>query len=534
MPLDRMLGDNIMKTEINYKKNQSTILIGCIVLTIMMIGSFPIEVRAEGSYGYVVDPYKEYSYENMLSDANTLQGMYPELIRVKSIGQSVEGRDLVLIELGNGDKKVFLNGATHAREYITTTYLMYMIDRYAYAYSMGGLFNGYDMTRILNGVTFNIIPMVNPDGVNLVQNGISSVKDYDKVSKIPINKADRHGYTSWKANINGVDLNRNYPDSWNGSATINAPASSNFRGYSPLSEPESKAIDQFLNVNMFWAYITFHSQGESIYGWNDSNAVFYPELNAMVSRIINDSGYIKASGAAGPTYGSFANYVRDIYLKPMLTIELCRYVGSYPYPNEEFDKVWNPTRNICLIVADEVLKMKTQDYLVYQNSSLLNAFNNEKYALAYAKKWANAKVLYIKDVKEIVKTIMPVAIDGEIDGNKKEFQAYSIDGATFIKLRDFAEVFSNTEKQFEVGYDNINNAVTITRGAVYTKVGIESSLPSITATERVTLSNTSLYLDGSNIALLAYNIGGSNYFDLNDISSVLEMTVETESDYFYY
>ena len=83
---------------------------------------------------YVINPYQVYSYETMLNNAKQLQHMYPDIIKTSSIGKSVEGRDLLLIEFGRGANKIFVCGTHHAREYIATTYLMYAIDRYAYAY----------------------------------------------------------------------------------------------------------------------------------------------------------------------------------------------------------------------------------------------------------------------------------------------------------------------------------------------------------------------------------------------------------------
>lgn len=374
-------------------------------VALMAIGSISTAAHADTVNEYTVDPYHEYSYENMLADAEELQEMYPDLVRLKSIGKTVEGRDIALIEFGNGSRRIFLSGATHAREYISTTYLMYMIDRYANAYSTDGAFAEYNISEILNNVTFCIVPMVNPDGVNLVQNGIYTVKNYDAVSKIAINNSESLGYHSWKANINGVDLNRNYPNNWYVNRPVTAPASSLFKGYSPLSEPETEAIMDFLNSNMCWAYLSFHSQGEGIYGWNDRNAGYYPQLNSMVSRIINASGFKKLTDTADTDYGTFGDTVRETFLKPTLTMELCKYVGSYPYPNEDFDKVWMPAKSICLIVAEEVMKMQPQDYMVYQNDKFLHAFCEEGYALAYAKKWSDSEVLFVKETNEEFKSI---------------------------------------------------------------------------------------------------------------------------------
>lgn len=356
--------------------------------------------QAENVYAYVVDPYHAYSYDEMTEDAQALQTMYPDLIRTRSIGESVEGRPLLLLELGNGKRRVFLNGAVHAREYISTTYLMYMIDRYAYAYSTDGVLDGYDLKKILDQVTFCIVPMVNPDGVNLVQNGFASVKDPEAVAKIPADPRDPTGYASWKSNVRGVDLNRNYPARWTAGTKVAAPSYSLFKGQTPLSEPETKAVDDYLNSAMCWAFISFHSMGEGVYGWDDPRGMYYPQMYSMVSRIMKASGFVKLTDTEDTSYGTFAGYVRKTFLKPALTIELCRFTeNQYSYPDENFDLVWSPAKDIALIVAEEVMKMDEQPYWVYQNETFLHAFCNKDYAITYAKKWANSKVLYVRQNK---------------------------------------------------------------------------------------------------------------------------------------
>ena len=176
--------------------------------------------------------------------------------------KSVEGRDLLLIEFGKGDKKIFMCGTHHAREYISTTYLMYMIDRYAYMYETGQNLWNYNIKEILEKVTFCIVPMVNPDGVNLVQNGINSVKNYDFVSKLPITEGKQYGYKAWKANVNGVDLNWNYDFDWNVERNKNVRGSSGFNGDYPNSEPEVQAIINYIGTINFEAFLSFRTQGQ--------------------------------------------------------------------------------------------------------------------------------------------------------------------------------------------------------------------------------------------------------------------------------
>lgn len=305
-------------------------------------------------FTYLVNPYRAYSYEMMQEDAKSLQAMYPDLIKLSSIGKSVEGRDLLLIEFGRGDTRIFVNGAHHAREYITATYLMYAIDRYAYAYRSGSMWGEYSPKEILDNITFCIVPMVNPDGVNLVQNGISATQHANELSQMRIYEGAKYGYSAWKANIRGVDLNRNYSLFWDPEDNKNPRGSNGFQGDAPCTEPEVLAVSRYVDNNPFEAYVAFHTQGEVFY-WAD-NPVHPTHIDHLIAK---DTGFEKMKEDDSALSGTFFNYVYYQYQKPTLTVELCPYVGNYPYPNGNFDKVWKPAKNILLLVGNEIL---------YQNS----------------------------------------------------------------------------------------------------------------------------------------------------------------------
>ncbi len=299
---------------------------------------------------YVVNPYQEYGYENMLSDVEKLKNMYPDLIKTSSIGKSVEGRDLLLLKFGRGDKKIFVCAAHHAREYITTTYIMYAIDRYSYAYRNGNIWGNYNPKEILDNITFCIVPMVNPDGINLVQNGIGATKNPDEVAALPIYEGKQYGIRAWKANIRGVDLNWNYDKDWSVEKNKNSRGSSGFTGDGPATEPESIAVANYVDKNPFEAYVSFHTQGEIFYWAEDfSNPT---NINKIIKK---DTGFDEYRDNGKGIGGSFFDYVYRKYNKPTLTVELCPYIGNYPYPNEDFDTVWNPAKNVLLIVGNEIM-----------------------------------------------------------------------------------------------------------------------------------------------------------------------------------
>lgn len=302
----------------------------------------------------IVNPYVPYSYETMLNDSIKLSQAHPDIITIDSIGKSVEDRDLLLVKLGKGNRKIFLNGSHHAREYISTSLLMKIIDEYSKAYSNNENFEGYDVINLLNEFTIYFVPMVNPDGVNLVLNGINSVKNPKKAKNIQM---ENKSFRCWKSNINGVDLNRNYPAVWekinNGFLT---PNSERFKGYSKGSEPETQAIMNLCRNNNFELAMAYHAKGEVIY-WADSGTYnLIPKADAIADSLSKITGYKKLPISQNPSIygGGFENWFRIEFKRPAFCIELSPYNGDLPHSDSQFDKlVWNKAKTTGLFFLQE-------------------------------------------------------------------------------------------------------------------------------------------------------------------------------------
>ncbi|MCX7715230.1 MAG: carboxylesterase family protein [Clostridia bacterium] len=116
-----------------------------------------------------------------------------------------------------------------------------------------------------------------------------------------------------------------------------------------------------------------------------------------------------------------------------------------------------------------------------------------------------------------------------IDGNEVSIQAYNIGGYNYVKLRDMAILLNNTNSQFEVGYDEQTNNVTLTTGSNYTSVGgelesgVDKSSTCIVGTSNVTV-------DGIEMNSSVYNLDGNNFFKLRDLGNKLGFEVEYDSE----
>lgn len=296
----------------------------------------------------VVDPYVTYSYEQMNYDIELLGKMYPDLVRgIHSIGKTTEGRDIPAFIFGKGPVKAVMCGSMHAREHIATNFLMYLVDSYALAYTNNLERDGYSFREALDSCSFLIVPMVNPDGINLVQNGYDSTQNPEYLKELPVNS---YGYRGWKSTVNGVDLNNNFDYLW---VPQGSPSYGGYSGPEPASEPETRAMQELINSTDFKVFVSFHTQGQVIY-WMDPNCdqSLAEKHEPYIERICIETGFdmMPSDGSYGVS-GYMTDYIR-YYKKAMaMTIELCPYIGDYPYPEEYFDNIAYPMRNIGLILA---------------------------------------------------------------------------------------------------------------------------------------------------------------------------------------
>lgn len=306
-----------------------------------------------------VNSAQTYSYDQMISDAKTLSEKYSDIIITESIGESVEGREMLLIKLGKGEKKIVLAGTHHAREYISSAYLLRSVDEYARCYAANKPFGDYDIKALLDQVTVYIVPMVNPDGVNLVQNGVDAVKSPETVKSMRMMK---DSYNEWKANINGVDLNRQYPCHWDEKqSNTDVPSSEMYKGKAPATEPEVQALMALCKNNEFALAASFHTKGEVIY-WADSGTQDSIAAGATIAQTMADvTGYELMPASEDPAVyaAGFENWFRQDFSRPAFCVELTPSGnGSAPHDDADFESlVWNKAKYLIADLMQQTLNL---------------------------------------------------------------------------------------------------------------------------------------------------------------------------------
>lgn len=344
-------GDTIYKIAKNYKTNPYSIITANPDMApyslnpgqkIIVPYSFP-----------VVQTNIDYTYNILKRNLFSLQKLYP-FITIGSIGKSILGRELFYIKLGQGNNHVFYNGAHHALEWITSPLLMKFAENFLKAYTYNQSILNYDIGQIWEESSIYIVPMVNPDGVELVLNGLSPSNPYYN-ELIRWNNGSKDFSRTWSANNRGIDLNHNYNASWQEAKSLEqsqgiyGPGPTRYGGPYPESEPETKAMVKFTRNNSFRLVLAYHSQGEVIY-WT------YDDINPPDARRIGEifssvSGYTLEAPSGITAYGGYKDWFIKEFNRPGYTIEVGH--GINPLPISQFPEIYKD--NLELLISASII-----------------------------------------------------------------------------------------------------------------------------------------------------------------------------------
>ncbi|MBK5247485.1 MAG: S-layer homology domain-containing protein, partial [Peptostreptococcaceae bacterium] len=164
----------------------------------------------------------QYSSYDLYAKSLALIERYPQILEMEILGYSTDKRPIYVIRMTNpinessensyvGKMHIFVDAGVHARETYNPFLVLRIIEDYAKDYYNNAVIPSADINAMLQNNVIHFMPLLNPDGFDIVKFGPGMIKD-------PVLKAHfiqllgRNDYRRLKANVRGVDLNRNYAD----------------------------------------------------------------------------------------------------------------------------------------------------------------------------------------------------------------------------------------------------------------------------------------------------------------------------------
>lgn len=286
-------------------------------------------------------------YNTLCYELNVLKSKY-SFINISSIGKSFCQREIFCIKIGTGEKEIIYVGAHHGLEWGTSQILMQFVEDYCDAYEKSTYLYDYKAKLAFAKCTLYIIPMLNPDGVELNINGISKAEALH--DRIVSTNGDSEDFSAWQANARGVDLNHNYDAGWAEGKLLEKQYGIYFEGPTryggeyPESESETSAICSLTRTINPDIVIALHSQGREIYyDYKGHVPKWGRELASIFGRM---TGYKLSVPEEIASFGGYKDWFIDEFDKPGFTIEVGK--GTNPLTEEQVKQAYDEMKEILI------------------------------------------------------------------------------------------------------------------------------------------------------------------------------------------
>ena len=273
---------------------------------------------------------------------------------VRQLTTTAFGRPVWSLTIGTGDRRVLYSAAHHANEWITTPVLLKFVEELAAALDAGGKLFGVEAQNIVKAATIHTVPMVDPDGVDLVTGAIEQgTLEYETARRLGDNYPNIPFPDGWKANLLGVDLNLQYPAGWLQAREIKfsqgytKPGPRDYVGRAPLSQRESIVLAEYTRETDPALVLAYHTQGREIY-WQFGDYEV-PGARALGEEFARLSGYTLTEVPYESGFAGYKDWFIQDFRRPGYTIEAGS--GVNPLPIEQFDEIYRDNLGILVTAA---------------------------------------------------------------------------------------------------------------------------------------------------------------------------------------
>ena len=278
-----------------------------------------------------------------------LGAAYP-FLQTELLARTAFGRPITAASMGRGDRRVLYSAAHHANEWLTAMVLLKFLEDYAQALETDGNIAGVSARELYETATIFLVPMVDPDGVDLVTGAVTE-NEREQARALAEFYPNIPFPDGWKANLSGVDLNLQYPAGWLTAREIKfaqgytRPGPRDFVGRFPLGQPEAQSLADYTQRIDPELVIAWHSQGEVIY-WQ-YGGIEVPGAREIAERFADLSGYRLEDTPYNSSFAGYKDWFIQTYRRPGFTIEVG--AGENPLPLSQFEEIY--TASLPILVA---------------------------------------------------------------------------------------------------------------------------------------------------------------------------------------
>lgn len=308
----------------------------------IFMGSFDKDRR-------ILNISKNIDHADMMEMIEILSERYEELA-VTRLGTSILGREIPMLCLGRGRKKVFYVGAHHGMEGMTAALLLRFVNEYFELCRAGSVVDRVPVRALFEARSIYVVPMLNPDGVEYAVNGVSEGNPI--LERVLAMNGGSKDFSHWQANARGVDLNHNYNAGFEEYKKVESElgilggAPTRYSGEHPESEPEVGYLCNFLRFSgNFDLALSLHTQGEEIYYTSLGESM---PITERVGNYIAGLCEYRLSKPAGPAaFGGFTDWFIREFGKPSFTVECGK--GTNPLPFSDFPMTYLRIRKMLFM-----------------------------------------------------------------------------------------------------------------------------------------------------------------------------------------
>ena len=282
-----------------------------------------------------------------------LVSTYP-FLRTEVLTTTAFQRPISTLVAGSGPRKVIFSASHHANEWITSLVLLQFAEELADAIQTGKEIYGKNAKDMAEQVTIYMVPMVDPDGVDLVVGAIEPGDiQYDLAERLAKDYPTIPFPEGWKANLLGVDLNLQYPAGWLQAREIKfaqgfvKPGPRDYVGRAPLNQFESRALFDYTEDIDPALVLALHSQGKEIY-WQFQD-IFVPGAEELGRKMAEVSGYTLADTPYNSSFAGYKDWFIQQYRRPGYTVEVG--LGINPLPIKQFAEIYRDVAPMLVIAA---------------------------------------------------------------------------------------------------------------------------------------------------------------------------------------